>query len=172
MNKITLLAVAAILSLWSNNSFAEDGDGRRFPVVIYLVNNGRVIESVNEIYYKFQYDIRSLKAPFFAGMLIIDQDYTLSHHPFGLFTDPHLKYHAKAINDQNGVIEYVEAGPGPGMLMMRGISKKNPKFLEALESSLSGQGYSFARVTYGEPPDLDWRPEIPDAKPFIPFLDP
>lgn len=144
-------------------------DGRRFPLVMYLVNNGHVIEMANRVFFESRYDIRSLKAPFFAGMVVMDENYNVTRHPFGLITDPGLEQTVDSINYRNGVVVYVE--DAPGQMMMRGISRQNPKFVEAFGKSIVTMGYSIARVTYGEPPDPNWRPDLPDAKPYVPFLE-
>lgn len=139
------------------------------PIVLYLVNDGSVVELANNVFFKKKYDVRSIKFPFFAGIIVQNEDCGISNIDIGVITDKDISQDVTWINRRNGVVEYVEEVPGH--LMMRGTSRQNPRFIDALTKALAYRGYTVARITYGEPPDPNWRPDIPDAKPFVPFLE-
>lgn len=146
----------ALMALGSTSAVAEE---LRYPISIYLTYDGRAAESINKIVNGGSFDVKSIKFPVYVGIAVVGEGGDLNCFEKDEFIARDFREECRDINARNGVIEFVE--PQMGVIALRGVSKTNPRFVEAFTNVvLVRHGFHVVRVTYGGAPELSWSPDI------------
>lgn len=162
--RIGLIGVALMASGFQSAASGEI----MYPISIYMTYDGRGAEGINRSFHDGKFNLYSLTIPLYAGIVVVKANGELNCFEKHDFIAQDLREECRAINSRNGVIEFVEPQIGHGAL--RGVSKTNPRFVEAFKNMVLVQhGFHVVRITYGDEPDLSWSPNLENVRAYVPI---